>query len=212
MGVISDLMGTFSGILNLTKTGALLKGQSSAVQIRNHADDEHANLEAASMRLKYPGESNLLTISPADMAANVDLTFPPDVGSAGDVLTSDGTGVLSWQPTTAGGEIIKKVAFSQASSSPLAILTPPNNATIVKIRVDVESAGGANSPTLAVGISGDTGKYMTTGQNDLKATGSYETNPSYEEDGTPDAIIATITPDSQSFSGFIYVHYAVPIT
>lgn len=211
MGFISDLIGTALNNFRIGLTGVNLKNSSGALHVRNAGDTEHAAAQAASIGLKYPGEANILTLQPGDMSGNITFTLPVAVGGAGDVLTDDGTGVLSFAPATAGGMIIKKVAFNQATSSPLSIMTPTANATISKIVVDVESAAGAGTPTIAVGISGTTGKYMSTAQNNLNEQLTYETNPSFEEDGTPDPIIATIVPDGQTFSGFVYVYSGTPV-
>ena len=102
-------------------------------------------------------------------------------------------------------------SFTQATSSPATLLDPPNNAVITKIVVVVDSAASAGSPIVSVGIASDTDRDMDELDNDLTIAATYIVEP-YTACGTDgDNIILTITPDSQTFSGRCYLHYAVPV-
>lgn len=206
-----DLIGTSFNYLRIGLTGFRLKNNSGVAQIRNAGDSEHADFEALTVAVKETGAANLFKFIPSTMAGNITLALPPDDGSPGYVLTTDGAGVATWEPGTAGGLICTSEAFNQATSSPLAIFTPPANAVIERVTVDVESAAGGGSPTIEVGIAGNTGKYMPTTANNLKEALPYTFHPEYEEDASPDSVIATIVPSAQTFSGFIRIYYTVPV-
>ena len=106
---------------------------------------------------------------------------------------------------------VKTASFTQATSSPVTLLDPPNNAVITKIVVVVDSAASAGSPTVSVGTAGDADRDMDELDSDIKVGATYIVEP-YTACGTNgDNIILTITPDSQTFSGRCYLHYAVPV-
>jgi hypothetical protein len=91
------------------------------------------------------------------------------------------------------------------------MFTPPANATIQSVLVDVETAFDGTAPSLSVGVSGETSRYMGTTDLDLKTVAIYEVTPSYEEDGTPEAVIITYSADSSSEgSAIVYVTYSNP--
>jgi hypothetical protein len=99
--------------------------------------------------------------------------------------------------------------FDETTSSPLTICVPAANATVQTVVVQVSSAASAGSPTIEVGIVGDTGTYMSTTDNDLTVAAIFEVSPYESVGATPSAILATIVPDSQTFSGTIFVTYTV---
>lgn len=102
-----------------------------------------------------------------------------------------------------------KQTFTQANDGVNALFTPPANATILEVALEVTTAASAGSPTAKVGVSGADDRYMTTGENDLKRAAIFRTLPHYDEDTTPDALILTIAAASQTFTFTVYVRYGV---
>lgn len=209
MGGLWDLLGTTFNTWRVGLAGFLLKNSTGTAQIRNLADSEHADFEALTVAVKETGAAHVFKLLAGTMAGNLNLTLPTNDGSPGYVLGTDGAGVSSWVAPSSNGLLCDETDYTQASSSPITCFTPPANAVIVKIENDVESAAGGGNPTLAVGVSGTPARYMSTSQNSQKEALQYVTNPAHEEDGTPDAIIITLVPDSQTFSGRVRIYYTV---
>jgi hypothetical protein len=95
--------------------------------------------------------------APAALAANVNYTLPIDDGNVNDILTSDGTGIMSWQPASAIGAISGTGTLNYAarwtSGTQLGIGVLYDNAINVGIgttnptngRLDVMSTGATNA-------------------------------------------------------------------
>lgn len=192
-------------------SGINLKHSAGLVQVRNAADSAHAAISASAFRAKDSGSANEVVLQAPSLAGNVTLTLPDNDGNNGQFLTTDGSGVLDWADSVSNADLTAKEDFTEATSSPLTVVaSPPANCTIREVIVEVTSPATSNSPTIAIGVAGTANRYMTTAENDLKTAGIYKVSPAYDEDGTPDAIIATITPDSETFSGTIYITYSNP--
>lgn len=180
-----DLVGTIFDYFRVGFTGPRLKNSSGVLQIRDSGDTADANLKAA-----------LLQLSGGSPGLN-------------KVLVSDASGNGSWGTVASiGSERVNQEAFTQATTSPLAIFTPANGEVITKVVVEVTSAAAGGSPTIAIGITGTTGAYMATTDNNLKEVGVYEVQPLVSNAGV--GVIATIVPSSQTFTGTITVFSSVP--
>ncbi len=96
---------------NLTGTVALLEAAQSftALQSFTHASgitvgEDLATNTAGNVKLIGAGANNFsTTITTATQTQNVSYTLPPDDGTSGYVLSTDGSGVLTWQSVTGGG-------------------------------------------------------------------------------------------------------------
>ena len=209
--IISDLIGTLKTFFRIGNVR--LKNNSAVIEARN--DGDSAYIPLASSRINLKGAAGGTGLIP-NAAANFDLTLPAAdaAGSSNDyALVSDGSGQLSFVQVATGANAVKKqsevIAFNTAS--PAVVFTPPANATIQQIIVDVETVFDSAAPQLSVGVTGDTGRYMAAAENNLKVQASYETNPEYEEDGTPEEIIVTLVPDTATAgSARVTVVYANP--
>lgn len=208
MSLWSDLIGTSADAFAVGFTGFILKNSSGKLIVRNAADSEDAIIEALKLQLKESGDTSVITIQAPSLAGDWTLTLPADAGSAGFVLSTDGSGVTTWVAPSSNGILLDKTAYTDASGT-LAMFTPPANAKILKVVNHVLTATSGGSPTLSVGISGNVAKYMATARSNMKAVADYEANPNYDEDGSPDAIIGTIVASSQTFTGELWVYYSV---
>jgi hypothetical protein len=147
------------------------------------------------------------------MGASYTLTLPVDDGTPSQVLSTDGSGVLSW--ASGGGSVADKMSVDTTSlafgtASPLTLFSTPTNAVIHKIQVIIDTAFNG-TPTLTIGIVGTTSKYMSSGQNVLGGTAEdiYESNPG--KAAASEALIATYSAGgASSGAARILVYYSVP--
>lgn len=208
---ISKLRGTGQNLFGLGgPTGINIKNESGKLSAVNDDDTAAIAIRAGSLEVKDGGSANAVVLNAPTLGANVTLTLPDDDGAPGEFLQTNGSGVLSWAASSSNADITDVTDFDQTSGT-LSMFTPPANALIKSINVVVDSPAAAGTPSILVGISGDTDKYLESGDVDLHYAAQFLVQPLYEEDGTPDAIIATIAASAQTFSGRIYTTYGVPV-
>jgi len=88
------------------------------------------------------GDTNKVTIqTPADVTADYVLTLPPNDGGSGEVLTTNGSGVLTWTSLSASGAV--------TSVSGTAPITVGGTATAPLIGVDAATTAASGVVTLA---------------------------------------------------------------
>lgn len=103
---------------------------------------------------------------------------------------------------------VHQESFTQATSSPITVVTPTNGEIVSRVIVEITAAAAAGSPTIAVGVSGTTGAYMATTENNVKEVGVYEVEPMVSNAAAP--VIVTITPSAQTFTGIVTVFFGLP--
>lgn len=206
-GKFSDLLGTLAGYLKIGgTTGVRLKNSSGNLLVRNTADSADAEVTASKVNVS----GNVVDINsdaaatgadwlyrlqrPASgMTAAVTLTLPPDDGSPSQVLQTDGSGVLSWASagSTANAEKVDTTTLAFGSSSPLALFSTAAADIITKIQVVIDTSFNG-TPSLSIGISGTTSKYMAATDVDLAAAAGtvFEVHPGLAAQGV-EALIAT---------------------
>jgi hypothetical protein len=226
---ISDLAGTALTYfkIGLSSAAVRLKAVSGGLVARNVGDSADAPITASQLRSSGnslelnsdaagSGADWKLTIArPASgMSADWTLTLPPNDGSPNQVLTTDGSGNTTWETPAAGspnGELIDETALAFGDSSPVAMFNKPANNFVPKIQVFVDTVFNGTAPTLSIGISGSTSKYMGTGDIDLKTVGVYEVCPDVAPEALLEALIATYNADSSSTGAArLRVFYADP--
>ena len=210
---ISDLVRTMASYFRIGTFR--LKDASGTLEVRNGVDDAYAPASASQINIQG-ATSGAVGLKAADVAGAVTYTLPAADGSSGEALTTDAAGNLSWAPlATASGELKSHTEpiASGDGAGPVAIVTPPASAVIVKVIVDVDTAFDATTPSLSVGIAGTVSQYMAATDVDLATVGTYEVQPMFQEDAEPDAIIATWAPGTGGTAGaaFVTVQYANPI-
>jgi hypothetical protein len=203
MGFISDLKGTATGFIKLALNGVRLKNDNGNLVVRNSADSADAQITTSKITVTGNeltiGSAETITITRPDtgMSGNYSLTLPVNGGNSGDVLSTDGTGVLEWiAPSSSPSNAVYStttVAFD--SSSPVTLFTLPANATMLMVRVVVDTAFD-ETPSLTIGISGNTDKYLSSSQIDLNAVDSYDVIPSVVPNVASESVIATYTANS----------------
>jgi len=100
-------------------------------------------------------------------------------------------------------ERIQQEAFTQATASPLTIVTPSNGEIVRQVILEITAAAAAGSPALSVGVAGTTNAYMDTTENNPKEVGVYDVEPMVSNAAA--AVILTIVPSAQSFTGKVTV-------
>lgn len=225
MGLWADLFGTTKTAFQIAIGGVRLKNSSANLLVRNSADSADSNITAAKVSISGEilevnsdaagsGADWKYTIQrpTSGMGAAVVLTLPVDDGTASQVLSTDGSGVLSWVSagSTAASEKIDTTSLAFGTSSPVAMFTDGAADIIERIQIIVDTAFNGTAPTVTIGISGTTSKYSGTGDVDLKTVGVYEIHPGIAAAGA-EALIATYVADSSSAGAArILVMYATP--
>lgn len=211
MEFLPRLIGTLQDYLRIGLAGIRIVNNSGMAQIKNAGGTAFVNLGAHTLEVQGSNASNKVSLTaPAGLGGNVALTLPATAGGAGEVLVSDGSGNLSFTAPISNGVMCQVEAFTEATSSPVAIFTPPANSTIFCWEIEITAAASAGSPTVSVGTVADPDLDMDELESDLKTAGSYKIYPNTSAGGSPVARILTITPDSQSFTGLVRCWYGAP--
>lgn len=198
----------------IASTAVRLKNVAGVLRFRNKADD--ADVAIVASKLSASGDVIELNEDAASSGADwpytlqrpstgmteaIDLVFPPDFGTDGFALFTDGAGETYWG-VAAGGEdkaVYDETDLAFGDSSPVAMFTLPANATGLILRVIVDTAFNGTAPTLSIGVSGTTSKFMSATAIDLKTAGIYEVDTSaVATSGSTQAVIATYSADSSS--------------
>jgi hypothetical protein len=211
---LSDFVGTLKTFVRVAGL-RLVNTTDTAIEIKDKTGAAFRDLRSRAISLRTASGTNEVKLQiPSDPGDNVTLNLPVTAGSTGQVLTTDGTGTLSWSTVSmASNQVLSQqetVVYN--ASSPIPVFTPPANATVLSVVVEVETAFNATGVTLAVGVAGTTSRYMGVTDNDLSTVASYEVQPLYEESASPSAVIITFSAGSGGSQGTarVTVNYANP--
>ena len=206
--VLSRLGRTMQSIFRIGDIN--VKDDTGVVQFRDADDTVFADAAVNKIRIQGTNATNAVILtSPAALGASVTFTLPGVDGASGEVLVTDGAGNLSFASVNASAINVQIEAFTEATGSPLTIFTPPDNATIIAVYVQVLTAAGAlTGVTTEVGIAGDTDLYMQNDEIDVSNVAVYKVHPLEEVGVAPPDVIMTIVPGAQTFTGEVYVEYA----
>jgi hypothetical protein len=226
MAFFPDLIGTTLSYFKIGINGVRLKLSGSNLFIRNAGDTADAELTASKLNASGDdivinsdaagsGSDYLYTLRrPSTQTAATVLILPPTMGTAGQVLGTDGTNT-SWvsAASTASCVSCDTTTLNYNSASSVAMFTLPANAVVHKVQVIIDTQFSGGTPTASVGYSGSTSAFM--GANQLSLTDSagviYEANPSVAASGTTTALIITYAAGGASAgSARFLVYYSVP--
>jgi hypothetical protein len=187
MGVFRDIIGILGSKLQLGIAGPQIKAAAGAIQARNSADSAMAAINA-SLFATY-GDDFELNSGSASVGADWKMTFrrpstgmthaltivypsgDPAPGQALTVLTFAANIItLQWTTIAAGSDkiVVDTTNLAFGTVSPAAMFTAPANAVHRSIKVIIDTPFNG-APTLSVGITGTTSKYMGSTQVDLTA-------------------------------------------
>lgn len=224
-----DLVGTLSSKFLFGLGGVQGKSVSGKFRARNTADSADApivgsviaasgdslqlNEDAANSGADWPYN---LARPASGMTAARTVTFPAGAPSPNQALTDDGsgTGALVWTTVAAGTDkaVVDTTSLAFGTTSPLTLFTLPANAVVLQVTVIIDTAFNG-TPSLSIGISGTTSKYMASTQVDLTmaAATAFEVSPSLASVGSTEALIATYSAGSASAGAArILIAYVIP--
>jgi hypothetical protein len=222
---ISDLIGTAAGYFKVALTGGRIKDNSGDFVLRNAGDSADAALTVSQVNISGDtfvvnsdaagsGADWKVTFNRATsgMTAHVTYTLPVDDGTPSQVLQTDGNGVLSWASasSTAACNKVDTTSLAFGSTSPVAMFSTGASDVINSVKVVVDTPFNGTSPTMSVGISGTTSKYMASTQVDLKTAGIYEVDPGIAAAGAESLIITYAASSSSAGAARVLVEYATP--
>lgn len=226
-GLFSDLLGTTKAFFKIGGTlGVRLKNSAGNLLVRNTGDSADADItvkklfvsgDAIEINSDSAGTSAdwklILQRAAAGMTADVTLTFPIDDGSPGQVLSTDGSGVLSWASAGSTGlaDKLDTTSLAFGTSSPLALFSTgaADIVDYIDLVIDTPFDG---TPTVSIGVVGTASKYAGTGDVDLTAAAGtvFQIHPGLDAQGI-EALIATYSAGGAAAGAArIIVHYATP--
>lgn len=229
MSVYMDIKGTSEAYfkIGLSQGARLTPANLGAdLDISNTADSAYINIRCLNAYLAgnnivlneqatEAGADWKMTIArpSSGMTANVVYTMPA-APTNGYFLTTDGSGNLSWAAVSSPS-VPEKVTVDSTPfvfgdfGADLTMFTLPANAVVHDVQVIVDTAFDA-AATIEVGITGNTSKYMTTGQNDLTEAARFQSSPNNIPVGTTEAIKGTFTGTPTVGAGRVLVFYSIP--
>jgi hypothetical protein len=212
--VWAKLTGTQVGKFILGLTGVTLKNNSGSLQVRNNGDTAFADASVKDITLENNSTTYGVTITTSgSQAADYSLTLPTTDGSPDQVLSTDGSGVLSWiSVPTSQNWTAETTSFAFGSSSVVSMFTLPANALIDKVSVIVDTAFDG-TPSMSVGVNGGSAsKYVASGDLNLLVAARYDVPNTEVPVGTTEALeIAYTAGGATAGAGRVIVTYAVPI-
>ncbi|MCX7689011.1 MAG: hypothetical protein N2045_13680, partial [Fimbriimonadales bacterium] len=185
--VWEDLVGTVNDRFALGLSGNQIKHVAGAIQARNNADSAFVDLigellKAAGddIELNYDASGSgadrkyVIRRPSSGMTEALTLILPAVNGTDGQVLAKkagSGAGIIELEWVSLGGTANKRTVdtttLNHNSSSPLSMFTLPANNRVFEARIIIVTAFNGN-PSMSVGVSGDTSKYVGATQVDLK--------------------------------------------
>ena len=212
MSFFSKITGTSVGSFILGLTGVKLKNASGNLEVRNNADSAYADITVNDANLH--GGTYKVTLSPsASQTADYALVLPVDDGSPSQVLSTDGSGVLSWvsAASTSNQVVVDSTSIAFGSGSTVTAFTLPANAVIDAVSIIIDTAFDG-TPTLSVGVSGgSSSKYAGSGDSLLTQAGRYEIYNESVPVGTSENIELYYSAGSASVgAGRVLVSYSIP--
>lgn len=225
---ISDLIGTSAGYIKLALTGVRLKNVSGNLAVRNSGDTADAEVTASKVNISGndlvinsdaagSGADWSITLArpTSGMTASYTFTYPVNDGSPNQVLQTDGSGNTSWvdgSGSTADKIGVDSTALAFGSSATVAMFTLPANAVILAIEVVIDTAFNG-TPSMSVGISGTTSKYMASTQVGLTEVAEtvFKVHPAKAPVGTTEDLIISYTAGGASAGAArVLTYYVIP--
>lgn len=231
MGKYSDLLGTLQSKFRLGLGGPQVKNSSGVIEARDAADSAYAQMRM--ILAAITGNDIVLNEQSTDSGASwkytlrrpstgmthaITVVMPSGDPAVGQALTvSDFTAnviTLQWTTVAGGADkvVVDTTTLAFGDASPKTLFTLPASNVILWVQVIVDTAFNG-TPSLSVGISGQTSKYLASTQVDLTATAGtvFEVAPGLTAAGGTEALIATYAAGGASAgSARILIAYVQP--
>lgn len=195
-----------------TGTGVVLKDNAGELDVRNSADSAFGNVAVAQVKLE--GATYVTSLAPSgSQTASYTLTLPVGTGSAGQVLSTDGSGVTSWINTISGAtDVTISTPLNFGDGATVSIGTLPAHAVILSLMMVVDTPFTGGTATASVGLTADNSKYMGTGDMNLGVGASWEVDPSLPPDTSSEALnIYYSAGGTTAGAARLLVNYCVPV-
>jgi hypothetical protein len=210
MGLFADLFGTSKSTFQVEIGGVKLENSAGALVVKDGAsavsditvkklfvqgDVIEINSDAAesSADRKYT-----IQRPAAGMSGAVTLTLPPNDGSPGQVMTTDGSGVLTFETPSSATPLLTcdTTTLNWNSAAEVSMFNLPVGAIVDRVKVVIDTSFDGTTPaTMSVGTTGaGAAKYMASTQVNLKGTAKdvYESNPGeLPVSASPEALVIT---------------------
>lgn len=217
MGIWQDFFGTTVSFFRLGVTGVRLKDSSGNLQVRNPSDSADAQLTASQLNI---GSTNPLQLQKnGSQSGTLTVIYPSAKATDGQVLaqkagTAVGVVELEFVSTgsTASSTKIDTTSLAFGSTSPVSLFNLPANNLISMVDVIIDTPFNG-TPSISIGISGSTSKYVASTQVDLTvAAGTvFRIHPGQIAPVSQEALIATYsTGGASAGAARILVYYAEP--
>jgi len=217
VGIFQDLFGTTADSFRVGLSGSRFKNNAGALQIRNANDSADAAIAVSQLNL---GTTNALAVQKnAGQGAPLTVIFPPAKATDGQVLSQrpgTASGVIEFELIDAGNTASSNkldttsLAFGAASPVTMFNMAAGNVVTVVDVIIDTPFNG---TPSISVGITGTTSKYVASTQVDLTAVAStiFRVNPGLPAPVATEALIVTYAGGGASAGAArILVYFGVP--
>ena len=227
MSRILDLLGTSLTSFQLGIAGLRLKNITAKIRARNAADNADAPLVgsviAASGDFIEINEDAAGAVADwkytvsrpaAGMTAALTLVLPPNAGTPGFALTTDGAGNAAWSAVASGTDkqITDTTSIAFGSAASVAMFNLPIGGVIDTVKVVVDTAFNG-APTLSVGITGTLSKYLSATSVDLTAAATtvFEVTPGVPAPAAIEALLASFAAGGATAGAArVLVAYSIP--
>lgn len=217
MGIWQDLLGTTATFFRIGKGGPGIKNNSGVLEVRNAGDTAYSSIKAG--QVDIDANSNTLTLDAiSTLAANTVVRFPGKSTDGFFLRQKAGTPANEIEfefaavANSADKVSVDTTDLAFGASSPVTLFTLPANAIVDNVTVIVDTAFNG-TPSLTIGITGTTAKYMAAQQVDLNSAANtpWIAHPGLTANGSAENLIATYTAGGATAGAArILVKYVVP--
>jgi len=192
MGVWKNIVGIIGNVVQFNFTGPKLTGSSTDTLTVTSASDGDGKIAAVNANHEsieiYDGAARKTTVTMATGGAG-DFTFvlPNDAGAAGNFLSTDGAGNLSWIDADAG--CIKTYVLNYDGSATKELIAAASNRYIDKVQIKVTTAFDATGVLVDIGQTGSVDLYVDQTEVDLTTLGTYIIDVAHFESASKDALL-----------------------
>ena len=224
MTMWTDLVGTLNDYLRVGLTGPRLKSATGNLAVRNAGDTADAELTTSKVNVSGPdivldSDGNALTVSGnSAQSGALQIIFPPAKAADGQTLAQkagSGAGVIEFEFVSAGNtalaDKVDTTSLAFGDSSPVAMFTT-GAADVIEYFDIVADTAFDGTPSLSIGISGQTSKYVASTKVDLTSPAgtTFRIFNSLDAQGA-EALIATyVAGGATQGAARILVHYSQP--
>ena len=201
------IVGLINGFLKFGFKGPMIKKNDTDdsqldILANNGVSDAKTNVAVSKVKqLEVRGTNgNKTTVTQPDIASDILMKLPTTQGNAGEKLTTDGAGNLSWAAGESPEDIsLFRHVLNYNTASPASMMNFPENFRIKDIVIEIVTPFDGAAPTLSVGLTGDIAKYVETTDTALGMPSGTKFILDVEKyESVAGSMIATINPDASS--------------